>query len=134
MSRATENAIKVAKVLQAHPKVAAVLFLGTIDPQSDQGRIAAQQTLGAGSTFSIRLRGGEAEAFRFLNALKIAKLAVSLGGTETLVSHPATTTHLDYSAEDKARYGITGDLVRLSIGIEDSDDLAADFAQALDAV
>ncbi len=134
MERAGRNAQVLADMLKAHPKVKAVHFIGTVEPGSDQERIAKKQCLGVGSTFSIRLHGGEPEAFRFLNALKIAKLAVSLGGTETLVSHPATTTHLDYSPQDKARFGITGDLVRLSIGIEDPNDLVADFAQALDAV
>lgn len=134
MTRAAENATRVASFLKSHPKVKDVLFIGNIKPGSDQERIARKQCLGVGSTFSIRVKGGEAEAFRFLDALKIVKLAVSLGGTESLTSHPATTTHLDYSPEDKARYGITGDLVRISIGIENADDLIADFGQALDHI
>ena len=76
----------------------------------------------------------KAESFRFLDALKIAKLAVSLGGTETLASHPAAMTHLSVPDERKKALGITDNLVRVSIGIEDADDLIADFAQALDAV
>jgi methionine-gamma-lyase len=75
--------------------------------------------------------GGEAESFRFLDALKIAKLAVSLGGTETLASHPAAMTHLSVPQERKDALGITDNLVRISIGIEDPDDLIADFEQAL---
>ena len=80
------------------------------------------------------IKGGEAECFRFLDALTIAKLAVSLGGTETLASHPAAMTHLSVPDERKAALGITDNLVRISIGIEDADDLIADFEQALAAV
>ena len=87
-----------------------------------------------GSTFSLYLKGGEAEAFRFLDSLKIAKLAVSLGGTETLASLPAAMTHLSVPDERKALLGITDNLVRISIGIENADDLIADFEQALAAV
>ncbi len=82
----------------------------------------------------LYIKGGEAEAFRFLDALKIAKLAVSLGGTETLASQPAAMTHLSVPDERKAQLGITDNLVRISIGIEDADDLIADFEQALAAV
>ena len=134
ISRATENARLVADWLESHPKVAHVLWLGNLPEGSEQARIFREQCAGVGSTFSIRLKGGEAEAFRFLDNLKVVKLAVSLGGTESLASHPATTTHLDYSAADKERYGITSDLVRISIGIEDARDLLADLEQALAAV
>ena len=89
---------------------------------------------GAGSTFSLYLKGGEPEAFRFLDSLKIAKLAVSLGGTETLASHPAAMTHLSVPDERKRALGIGDNMVRISIGVEDADDLIADFEQALAAV
>jgi len=102
------------------------------DPR--QQDIFRRHCTGAGSTFSLFLKGGEKEAFAFLDALKIAKLAVSLGGTETLASHPAAMTHLSVPPERKARLGITDNLVRISIGIEDADDLIADFGQALEAV
>jgi methionine-gamma-lyase len=102
------------------------------DPR--QQDIYARHCLGAGSTFSLLLKGGEAECFRFLDALRIAKLAVSLGGTETLASHPASMTHLSVPDERKAALGITDNLVRISIGIEAADDLIADFEQALSAV
>ncbi|NCP15385.1 MAG: methionine gamma-lyase, partial [Sphingomonadales bacterium] len=88
----------------------------------------------AGSTFSVFIKGGEEESFRFLDALRIAKLAVSLGGTETLASHPAAMTHLSVPDERRAALGITDNLVRISIGVEDADDLIADFEQALAAV
>jgi methionine-gamma-lyase len=96
-----------------------------------QQDIYDRHCLGAGSTFSVFIKGGEAECFRFLDALKVAKLAVSLGGTETLASHPASMTHLSVPDERKAALGITENLVRISIGIEDLDDLIADFEQAL---
>jgi methionine-gamma-lyase len=82
----------------------------------------------------VFIKGGEAESFRFLDNLVIAKLAVSLGGTETLASHPASMTHLSVPPARKAALGITDNLVRISIGIEDADDLIADFEQALEHV
>ncbi|MDT8266235.1 PLP-dependent transferase, partial [Roseomonas sp. DSM 102946] len=93
--------------------------------------VYAAQCSGPGSTFSIELRGGQDEAFRMLNALRVFKLAVSLGGTESLISHPASTTHSGVPAELRTRIGVTDGLVRLSIGIENPDDLIADLAQAL---
>ncbi len=130
MSRAGENAAKVCAWLKDHPKVEGLGYLGMIaDPR--QQDIYNRNCLGAGSTFSLFIKGGEAESFRFLDALRIAKLAVSLGGTETLASHPASMTHLSVPDERKAMLGITENLVRISIGIENADDLIADFDQAL---
>lgn len=133
MSRAGENAAKVCAFLRDHPKVEHVGYLGFL-PEGSQRDIYARHCTGAGSTFSLYLKGGEAEAFALLDALRIAKLAVSLGGTETLASAPAAMTHLSVPDERKAALGITPNLVRISIGIEDPDDLIADFAQALDRV
>jgi len=133
MSRAGENAEKVCAFLRDHPKVEGLGYLGFL-PEGSQKDIFERHCTGAGSTFSLFIKGGEAESFRFLDALKIAKLAVSLGGTETLASHPAAMTHLSVPDARKAALGITDNLVRISIGIEDADDLIADFAQALDAV
>ncbi|ALH79515.1 cystathionine gamma-synthase family protein [Sphingopyxis macrogoltabida] len=133
MSRAGENALKVCTFLRDHPKVEGLGYLGFIsDPR--QKDIFDRHCSGAGSTFSLFIKGGEEESFRFLDALKIAKLAVSLGGTETLASHPAAMTHLSVPDKRKKALGITDNLVRVSIGIENADDLTADFAQALDAV
>ena len=134
MSRAGENAAKVCAFLKDHPKVETVGYLGFLEPGSRQHDIYQRHCLGAGSTFSLYLKGGEREAFAFLDALKIAKLAVSLGGTETLASAPAAMTHLSVPDERKAALGITDNLVRISIGVEDPDDLIADFANALNAV
>ncbi|OYW44744.1 MAG: methionine gamma-lyase [Sphingomonadales bacterium 32-68-7] len=130
MQRATENAIKVCDFLKDHPKVEGIGFLGLIKDARQQD-IYQRHCTGPGSTFSLFIAGGEAEAFRFLDGLRIAKLAVSLGGTETLASHPAAMTHLSVPPERKAMLGITDNLVRISIGIEHADDLIADFAQAL---
>jgi methionine-gamma-lyase len=133
MSRAGENAAKVCAYLRDHAKVEHVGYLGFL-PEGSQRDIYERHCTGAGSTFSLYLKGGEAEAFAFLDALRIAKLAVSLGGTETLASAPAAMTHLSVPDERKAALGITPNLVRISIGIEDPDDLIADFAQALEQV
>ena len=133
MSRAGENAAKVCAWLREQPQVEKIVYLGF--PETERQRdIYERHCTGAGSTFSLYLNGGEAEAFAFLDALKIAKLAVSLGGTETLASHPAAMTHLSVPAARKAALGIGDNMVRISIGCEDADDLIADFAQALRAI
>ncbi len=146
MTRAGENAAKVCAWLRSHPKVERVGYLGFLGEGAPKGRgksgdmavrqadIFRRHCSGAGSTFSLFLKGGETEAFAFLDALKVAKLAVSLGGTETLASHPAAMTHLSVPDARKAALGITDNLVRISIGIEDPDDLIADFEVALQAV
>ena len=136
MSRAGENAVKVCEYLRDHPKVDRVGYLGFLEDGDDarQADIYRRHCTGTGSTFSLYLKGGEAEAFAFLDALRIAKLAVSLGGTETLASHPAGMTHLSVPDARKQALGITDNLVRISIGVEDADDLIADFTQALEAV
>jgi methionine-gamma-lyase len=134
MTRAGENAEKICAYLRAHPKVDSVGYLGFLEEGSSQRDIYDRHCLGAGSTFSVFIKGGEAESFRFLDALRVAKLAVSLGGTETLASHPAAMTHLSVPDARKKALGITDNLVRISIGVEDADDLIADFEQALAAV
>ena len=133
MNRAGENAAKVCAYLAQHPKVDALGYLGMIHDARQQD-IYNRHCTGAGSTLSVFIKGGEAESFAFLDALQIAKLAVSLGGTETLASHPAAMTHLSVPDARKAALGITDNLVRISVGVEDPDDLIADFEQALDAV
>jgi methionine-gamma-lyase len=134
MSRAGENAVMVCEFLRQHPKVEHVGYLGFLEEGSRQADIYNRHCTGAGSTFSLYLKGGEKEAFAFLDSLKIAKLAVSLGGTETLASHPAGMTHLSVPEARKQALGITDNLVRISIGVEDADDLIADFEEALQAV
>ena len=134
MSRAEENAEKVCDFLRSHPKVEKIGYLGFLEEGSRQADIYKRHCTGAGSTFSLYLKGGEKEAFAFLDALQIANLAVSLGGTETLASAPAAMTHLSVPDERKAQLDITPNLVRISIGCENADDLIADFANALNAI
>ena len=134
MSRAGENAAKVCDFLRSHPKVEKIGYLGFLEDGSRQADIFARHCSGAGSTFSLYLKGGEREAFAFLDALQIANLAVSLGGTETLASAPAAMTHLSVPDERKKQLDITPNLVRISIGCENADDLIADFSNALQAV
>jgi methionine-gamma-lyase len=133
MEKAGRNAAQVCEFLRQHPKVESVGYLGFLT-KGRQADIYRRHCTGAGSTFSLYLKGGEKEAFAFLDALRIAHLAVSLGGTETLASHPAGMTHLSVPAERKQALGITDNLVRISIGVEDPGDLIADFDQALAAV
>ena len=134
MDRAGESAAKICAFLRDHPKVESIVYLGFLEEGSRQADIYDRHCTGAGSTFSLYLKGGEKEAFAFLDALVIANLAVSLGGTETLASAPAAMTHLSVPDERKQALAITDNLVRISIGVEDADDLIADFENALRAV
>jgi methionine-gamma-lyase len=134
MTRAGESAVKVCEFFRDHPKVESVGYLGFLEAGTRQRDIYDRHCTGAGSTFSLYLKGGERESFAFLDALKIAKLAVSLGGTETLASAPAAMTHLSVPDARKQELGITDNLVRISVGVENADDLIADFEQALRAV
>ena len=134
MQRADTNAKLVAEFLRDHPKVDKVHYLGFLEPGSPAGMVYARQCTGAGSTFSFDIKGGQKDAFAFLNALQIFKLAVSLGGTESLASHPAAMTHSGVPADVRARIGVLETTIRLSVGIEHPDDLIADLTQALAAV
>jgi len=129
--KSVDNATRVAGFLRDHPKVERVAFLGFLDPASEEGRLYARQCLAPGGTFSFFVRGGEREAFRVLDELQLVKLAVSLGGTESLASHPASMTHSDIEPARRAALGIADNMIRVSIGIEHPDDLIADFRQAL---
>src|SRR5207237_7068003 len=131
MERADKNARLVADFLREHAKVAKVHYLGHHDAASPIGRVFASQCTGAGSTFSFDIEGGQAAAFKFLNALQIIKLAVSLGGTESLASLPASMTHSGVPADIRQKIGVLDSTIRLSIGIEHPSDLIADIAQAL---
>ena len=134
MDRAGQNAAKVCDFLRSHPKVEKIGYLGFLEEGSRQADIFRRHCTGPGSTFSLYVTGGEKEAFALLDNLRIANLAVSLGGTETLASAPAAMTHLSVPDERKKLLDITPNLVRISIGCEDPDDLIADFANALNAV
>jgi len=133
MEKAQANARLVADYLRDQANVAKVHYLGHLEEESPAGRLFKRQCTGAGSTFSFDIVGGQAAAFKFLNALQIFKLAVSLGGTESLASLPASMTHSGVPAADRQKIGIIDSTIRLSVGIEHPDDLIADIAQALDA-
>jgi len=129
------NAAKVANFLSNHPKVEKVYYLGFItkdDPITYD--IYKRQYHSDGAMISFDIVSGEEEAFTFLNNLKLIKLAVSLGSTESLAEHPATMTHIDVSPEERQAMSITEKLVRLSIGVENADDLIWDLEQALEKV
>ncbi len=134
MRKSAENAALVAQYLSGHPKVAAVNYLGFLRPEDPRRELFLRQCESAGSTFGFAVKGGEAEAFRLLDGLQVIKLAVSLGGTETLMSHPASTTHSGVAKETRDRLGITDALIRISVGIEHPDDLIADLEAALEKV
>ena len=128
------NAREVAKYLDDHVKISGVHYLGFIKEADPQFAVYKKQYSSAGAMLSFEIEGGEKEAFKFLNGLKLIKLAVSLGSTESLIQHPKTMTHADVSDEDKQAIGITDNLIRLSIGVEHYDDLIWDIKQALELV
>ncbi|HSI40797.1 MAG TPA: cystathionine gamma-synthase family protein [Xanthobacteraceae bacterium] len=132
--RATENAAVVAAFLRGHPKVESVSFLGFLEAGTKARAVFDRQCTGAGSTFSFRIRGGEPEAFAMLDRLGVFRMAVSLGGTESLICHSASTTHYSVPAELRREVGVDDSTLRISIGIEHPDDLVADLAAALDAI
>lgn len=125
------NAVKVAAFLHAHPRVEKVHYLGLIDQNSPQFKTFKKQYSGTGAMISFEVHGREEAAFKVLNALKLIKLAVSLGSTESLAQHPATMTHTGIEPESAQKMGITDNLIRLSVGVEDPDDLIWDLEQAL---
>ena len=132
MTAANDGARKVVDFLLKHDKVTRIDYPGLLQSDNPQYAIYQKQCTGAGSTFSFEVKGGEAEAFKVLNALKLVKLAVSLGGTESLAQHPAAMTHSGVPKKRREFIGVTEGLIRLSVGIEDADDIIADLAQALD--
>ena len=134
VERAMDNARTVAEFLRDHPKIASVTYLGFLAAGTSQRAVYDRQCKAAGSTFSFRVKGGEAEAFRFLDRLRLLRFAVSLGGSETLITHPATTTHYAVPKAQRDAVGIDEATLRLSVGIEHVDDLVADLAQALEAI
>jgi len=133
-TRACANALAVARFLEAHPKVERVTFIGLAQPGSREHALMGRQARGGGSTFSFRIEGGEAAAFRLLDALRLLRLAVSLGGSETLICHPASTTHYPIARDRLEEAGVTESTLRLSVGLEHPDDLIADLSRALDHV
>ncbi len=134
VERQTETATRVAAFLRDHDEVSAVRHLSLLTPGDPSFDIYKRQCLGPGAMISVEVAGGEEGAFRFLDSLEVVRLAVSLGGTESLASHPWTMSHSTLSEEAKLGLGVTAGLVRLSVGVESVDDLIADLGRALDAV
>lgn len=134
MTAQMQGARRVAAFLERHPAVAKVHYLGTLRPGDAQWKLYRRQCTAPGSVISFEVKGGEREAFRVLNALQVIKLAVSLGGTESLAEHPSTMTHADVGRDAQRASGITPALIRLSVGIEEPEDLCADLGRALDLV
>ena len=134
MTSAMKNARYVADFLAGHDKIEKVYYLGHLKEGDPQYAVFRRQCVAPGAMVSFEVRGGEAEAFRLLNALKLIKLAVSLGGTESLAEHPWSMTHADVTPAAKQAAGITDKMIRLSVGIEHPDDTIADLKQALEAV
>ncbi|QDH13795.1 cystathionine gamma-synthase family protein [Formicincola oecophyllae] len=133
MTRAAENARAIAELLSKSPKVEKVHYPAFFPADSKAGQVYARQCDAAGSTFAFDIKGGQEAAFRFINALKFFKNAVSLGGTESLVCNPASTTHSGVPKAVRENAGVLDTTIRLSIGIENEADLLADLAQALEA-
>ncbi|MBP7497513.1 MAG: aminotransferase class I/II-fold pyridoxal phosphate-dependent enzyme [Bacteroidales bacterium] len=129
IDRAQENAIKIAEYLEKHPKVEWVKFPSL--KSHPQFELAKQQQSGPGAMLSIELKGGIEAGKKLLNNVHTFLLAVSLGGVESLIQHPASMTHSKVSKENKLKAGITDGLVRISVGIENVEDLISDLEQAL---
>lgn len=131
MEKQGQNAEKIADYLNNNPNVEKVYYLGNLSPEdAKQYDIYKKQCLGKGAMISFDIKGGEKEAFQFLNNLSLFSLAVSLGSTESLAEHPATMTHVDIPEVDKINMNISPKLVRLSIGVENPNDLIADIEEA----
>jgi len=134
MEQQAANAQKVAQFLSNHPKVNKVYYLGCIREDEDAYIIYKKQYSSPGAMLSFDIKGGEKEAFKFLNNLKLIKLAVSLGSTESLAEHPSSMTHAGINPDHKAEMGITDQLVRLSIGVENVNDIIWDIENSLELV
>ncbi len=134
MEKQQQNAHLVAEFLSNHPKVKSVNYLGLIEKGTRDWEIYKKQYAGPGAMLSFEVVGGEHEAFTFLNNLKLIKLAVSLGSTESLAEHPKTMTHAGVEEEHLDPMGITDALVRISIGVEHPDDIIYDIKQSLEKI
>ncbi|WP_026439302.1 O-succinylhomoserine sulfhydrylase [Acidocella facilis] len=128
----SETAEKVAQFLDGHPKIKRALY-PTLASFA-QRELAMSQMSGGGTLVAFELQGGKAEAFRMMNAFRVITISNNLGDTKSLATHPATTTHMKIGAQERAKLGITDGTIRLSVGLEDAQDLVEDLAQALDKV
>jgi O-succinylhomoserine sulfhydrylase len=126
----SESAEKIAQFLDAQPKIKRALY-PTLASFA-QRELAMSQMSGGGTLVAFELQGGKEEAFRLMNAFQIITISNNLGDTKSLATHPATTTHMKIGAEERSRLGITDGCIRLSVGLEDPEDLIADLTQALE--
>ncbi|BDU73873.1 trans-sulfuration enzyme family protein [Mesoterricola silvestris] len=133
MEQQQASARRIVDFLLTHPKVQSVAYPGSPAMGEAQTALWRDQCTGTGSLIAFCVKGGEAEAFRVLDAVEHMKLAVSLGGIESLIEHPSSMTHSDMTPAEKAQAGITDNMIRMSVGLEDPQDLIADLAQALGA-
>ncbi len=134
MEQQTKNATVIANYLNIHPKVEKVYYLGLINEDSTNYNTYQRQYLSPGAMLSFDIKGGEKEAFAFLNNLKLIQLAVSLGSTESLAEHPASMTHAGIEDAHRLEMGITDKLIRISVGVENYNDILWDIEQALEEV
>lgn len=134
VERQTATATSVAAFLAEHPKVSSVSHLSLLTLDDPGYEIYKRQCLGPGGMIAFEVTGGEEGCFRFLNAMEVVRLAVSLGGTESLASHPWSMSHALVPEDEKRAFGVTPGLVRLSIGMETSEDLITDLGHALEPV
>ena len=134
MEQQAKNAEVIAQYLSKHPKVEKVYYLGLIHENSANYHTYKRQYLSPGAMLSFDIIGGEKEAFTFLNNLKLIQLAVSLGSTESLAEHPASMTHVGIDEAHKIEMGITDKLIRISVGVENYQDILWDIEQALAVV
>jgi methionine-gamma-lyase len=131
MRRQAKSAMKLADLLAAHPAVKEVHYPGLLAEGDPQRKIYDRQCKGAGSLIAFEMKGGQKAAVRALNRFEVARLAVSLGGTETLVEHPMTMTHADVPPAELVHLGVSGGLIRMSVGLEHLSDLKRDLEHAL---
>ena len=129
MERHCANALKIARWLEADPRVTRVIYPGL--ESHPQHALAKKQMAAFGGVISVEIKGDLAKARRFLERTQLFTLAESLGGVESLIEHPAIMTHASIPEDQRASLGISDTLVRLSVGVEDADDLIADLSQAL---
>lgn len=134
VERQTANATRLAEFLDGHEKVASVNHLSLLGPGDRGYEVYEKQCSGPGAMISFEVVEGEAGAYRFLNAMNLVHLTVSLGGTESLASHPWSMSHIKVPDDEKMSIGVTPGLIRFSVGIEHIDDLIADLGQALESI
>jgi methionine-gamma-lyase len=132
MERHSQNALRVAEFLRSHPRVRRVRYPGLPDHPGHE--LARRQMSGFGGVVSFELEGGREEVYRMMGGLELVKCAVSLGDVSSLIEHPASMTHRALPEEERERLGIGEGLVRLSVGVEDAEDIIEDLEKALDAV